>query len=266
MNDPYQKHMKITAEVKRSIEPMKVVFPVDYGRIYCRIAEEYGIELDPSELLTEEMLDRKIVRYIISLTRCTDEAIAAIEKEDKEALVRILAEMKKLRAEMRGLEKIIYEDNLTKSFNRKWFDDNIMNIDSLSVRGSGTIVMIDLDNFKAINDTHGHIVGDKVLIHVAKKLKESGGRVVRYGGDEFLLIFDVHIPPEEIREQMQAILDYYKHIRFERATKAFKVDFSYGMATFTDTSNLESVIENADREMYRHKNGKSRHNNGRSGA
>ena len=257
MNDLYQMHIDITDEVKRIIEPMKVLFPSEYGKLYSRIARDHGVELNPSELLSDEMLDRKMVRYIVSLSRCTDEAITAIEAEDRERLAEILCEIRRLREEVRGLEKVVYEDNLTKSYNRRWFDDNMMNAERIAVRGSGTIVLIDLDDFKIINDTHGHLVGDKILVHFARKLKESGGRVVRYGGDEFLLVFDITIPPKEIEKRMDATLHYYKNIRFERAAQAFKIGFSYGMAPFTPESNIESVLEAADREMYRHKNAKS---------
>lgn len=256
MKDIYQAHIDITNEVKHRIEMMKIVFPATYGKIYSEKAHERNIDLSPEELVTSEMLDERMVRHIISLAECTDQAIDAIEHQDKAKLETILQETKILRAEIQELQKIIYEDHLTKSYNRKWFDDTILTHDKISLRGSGTIVMIDLNKFKAINDNYGHIVGDKVLIHVAEQLKQSGARVVRYGGDEFLLIFDAAVSNETIHLKMEEILNHFKKVHFKIEDKSFKINFAYGMATFKEGEDILYVIEKADKSMYLNKHKK----------
>lgn len=253
MKDLYQEHIEITAEIKNAIAPIKVVFPAVYGQLYTQKAREKNIDLSPEELLTSEMLDERMVRHVISLAECTDKAIIAMEKQDKTQLEDILNETKVLRREIQELQKIVYEDYLTKSYNRKWFDDTILNHNKIAIRGEGTIVMVDMNKFKEINDSYGHMVGDKVLIHVAEKLKESGARVVRYGGDEFLLIFDSQNTIKEIETKMELILKHFQKILFKFDDQSFKISFAYGISPFQHGSDIRAVIERADKSMYRYK-------------
>lgn len=253
MSDLYKEHIDITSEVKESIQKLKVVFPAEYNRIYTEKARSHQIELMPDQVINSEMLDEKMVRHIITLTQCTDDAIRAIETEDKALLTIVLTETKALQEEIHELRKIVYEDGLTKSYNRKWFEDTICNNDHISIRDSGTLVMVDLNKFKQINDNYGHIVGDKVLIHIAFKLKETGGRVVRYGGDEFIIIFDAKVSEKEIKKKMEAILNYCNSVHFKVEQNEFKINFAYGMAPFKHGSNIDTVIEKADKAMYENK-------------
>lgn len=154
------------------------------------------------------------------------------------------------------MKKIVYEDSLTKSYNRKWFDDTYLaHDDSLDLRGEGTIVFIDLNRFKEINDKYGHIVGDKVLSHVALKLKETGGRVVRYGGDEFLIIFDGKNTLCQIKKMIAVLHIYWEKTSFTSGHHNFKISFSCGIAPFITGSNIEDVINIADKAMYQEKYG-----------
>lgn len=253
MSDLYKEHIDITNEVKESIQKLKVVFPAEYNRLYTEKARSHNIELKPMQVINSEMLDEKMVRHLITLSQCTDDAIRAIETEDKQLLKMVLEETKALQEEIHELQKIVYEDGLTKSYNRKWFEDTICNPDRVSVRGNGTIVMVDLNKFKNINDTYGHVVGDKVLIHIAFKLKESGGRVVRYGGDEFIIIFDEKVPLIQIKSKMESLLEYCNNIHFRIDQNEFKVNFSYGIASFNSGSDINAIIETADKAMYYNK-------------
>lgn len=258
MKNLQQEHIEITQEVKKAIENLKIVFPAQYGKLYYEASLARHIELKPDELLTHEMLDEKIVRHIITLSDCADQAITAIETENKTILASVLQETKKLQQEIQELQKLVYEDSLTKSYNRKWFDDTILEDNKLSIRESGTIVMVDLNKFKEVNDTYGHVVGDKVLIHVAVKLKECGGRVVRYGGDEFLVIFDSKITSSEIQQKIENVLRYFDKIHFKVDDASFKISFAYGMAPFTRGADINRVIEAADKSMYKDKKKKKK--------
>lgn len=253
MKNLQQEHIEITQEVKKAIEGLKIVFPAQYGKLYYDASHSRDIELKPDELLTHEMLDEKIVRHIITLSEYADQAIQAIETKNQTTLTMILAETKKLQEEIQELQKIVYEDGLTKSFTRKWFDDKILEENKVSIRESGTLVMVDLNKFKEINDNYGHIVGDKVLIHIAVKLKETKGRVVRYGGDEFIVIFDGKVTSLEIHDKMEAILQYFEKVHFKIDDKSFKISFAYGLAPFTRGADITRVIEAADKSMYQHK-------------
>ena len=114
-----------------------------------------------------------------------------------------------------------------------------------------TLVEIDLDKFKSINDTYGHHVGDKVLIKVVEVLKEmvrDGDYVIRFGGDEFLIIL------HECKEDSaiiitERILNELKNVEaFD-----FAIEFSYGVQEISCQKDLYEAIKSADEKMYQAK-------------
>jgi len=253
MKDLYKEHIQITENIKKQIEPLKVVFPSYYGRLYSEAARELHIDLKPDELLDSEMLNEKVVHHVITLSSCAEQAIAAMESEDKKTLLAVLAETKALRDEIHELQQIVYEDALTKCYNRKWFEDFCLNSDKRTMRGEGTLAIVDLNKFKEINDTFGHVVGDRVLIHVSKKLQESGGKVVRYGGDEFIVVFNANETPSKIQEKIESMLHNCNKTSFKVDNKSFKVSFAFGITPFKKGYDLNAIVDAADKAMYRHK-------------
>ncbi len=248
-------HKQITAKTKQEIGLMEIVFPVDYGKIYSSIAQQQNVKLSSENIFAREMLNDEIIHHIVSLTEYSEQALDAMLTNNAAKLKAVIEETKKLKHHIDELESLVYEDSLTKSYNRKWFDDNYrLDNDKLLIRGSGTIVLIDLNSFKVINDSYGHIAGDKVLTYIALKLKNSGARVVRYGGDEFLLIFD-NQSTIHIKTKIESILSHLDKSSFKIDNYSFKVSFSYGMAPFTEGSNVEEVITTADKAMYLFKKG-----------
>lgn len=250
----YKKHVLITENVKKKIEGVEVVFPSLYGKFYTEASRSLNVDLSADELLDSEMLNEKVVHHIITLMSCTEKAIEGIENEDKKILQTVLAETKALRDEIHELQKIIYEDTLTKCYNRKWFEDMYLEKDISTLRTNGTIAIIDLNKFKYINDTYGHVVGDKVLLHIASKLKETGGKVIRYGGDEFLVIFDEVESASNIVKSFDDMIINCSKKSFKVEKESFKVSFAYGIAVFEKGNSLNTIIDIADKAMYRHKN------------
>lgn len=253
MKDIQNQHIIITKNVKDKIQSLKIVLPSHYAKIYGEESRLYKIELHPDELLDSNMLSEKFVHHVVSLASCTERAIEAIETEDKTTLKSVLEETKALRNEIDGLRKIVYEDVLTKSYNRKWFEDLYLDSDKLTIREDGVLVLIDLNKFKYINDTFGHNVGDKVLTHIAQKLKEIKGHVVRYGGDEFLVIFSASESPSSITKKIDAMIQKCNKTSFKADQQSFKVSFAYGITPFKQGSLLSEIIDTADKEMYAHK-------------
>lgn len=251
-------HRIITSATKQTISEMPIVFPVEYGKIYADIAKQNNMELRVENIFAKEMFDEKMIRHIVLICEFSDQALIAMKDNNTERLQEVILETQKLREEIYTLQKMVYEDPLTKSYNRKWFDDTyLVAQDNLHLRGEGTLVLIDLNRFKEINDTYGHLVGDKVLVYVALKLKESGGRVVRYGGDEFLLIFDHSQTLDDIDMKMKKMLSFWDKTSFKSEKHTFKITFSYGIAMFKTGSEVEEVISKADKAMYSHKSGRS---------
>jgi diguanylate cyclase len=253
MKETEKQHGAITAKVKEKIQSIKIVFPALYGKLYTDEARLLNVDLNPDEMLDSAMLNEKVVYHVIKLSSCAEQAIAAIESEDKLKLHAVLEETKTLRDEIHALQKIVYEDALTKSYNRKWFEDHFLSSDKQTMSLDGVIAMIDLNKFKHINDTYGHVVGDKILVHIAHKLKEIGGHVVRFGGDEFLVVFGNGESVAKIEKKIDSMLLHCAKTSFKFATETFKVSFAYGVTAFEKGAELSSVIDFADKAMYLHK-------------
>lgn len=254
MQETREKHILITQEVKSLISDIKIVFPAYYGRIFSDVASKYDVELKGDELLDREFIDEKILRYIVSLYHHADDALDAMLNNNSEKLIRIIEETKKLKEELSHLHKIIYEDSLTHVFNRQWFDDNFVSHENPpKFCNEGFLALVDMNDFKIINDTYGHIVGDKVLHYVAHRLKKTEGKVVRYGGDEFMILFDSGESEEKIVAIIEKIFSHFQKVSFRHEDHTFKIGFAYGLAPFKAGDVVEQVIDAADKSMYRNK-------------
>jgi len=119
------------------------------------------------------------------------------------------------------------------------------------------IIMLDVDDFKKINDTYGHIVGDQILEAVGRRLQESvrNGNVGRYGGDEFL----IGLPgcdEETTQTRAQEIVDRLTADPISTSSGEIEISISYGTATNSDPASLDHLIGRADQALYRQKQGK----------
>lgn len=256
MNRPSnQDHITITQAIKAQIDTLSIVYPAHYAKLYAQEAKSKGIALNPSDLLSAELLDERMVAYVLALSDCARHALSAMQSDDKQSLMNVIEETKALRQELESLRQAVYEDTLTKSYNRKWLEANYLQEDRSTFKHSGVIAFVDLNRFKAINDAFGHLVGDRVLLHVSHALKQSGGAVVRYGGDEFLVLFaNVH-HVSQARQRIESIAERYAKTSMKIESQLFKVSFSYGVVAFDERTTLEEVLSKADEAMYRHKRG-----------
>ena len=138
-----------------------------------------------------------------------------------------------------------YTDSLTRVPNRKAFERDRKNIDE-----KYSLIMIDIDDFKKINDNNGHLFGDKILKRLAKMLKgivAPDGKVYRIGGDEFILI----IPKSRVKSMCVAIR---QNLRRE---DSFTI--SQGVVLSIQNGITDDTIQKADTAMYQSKaRGKNR--------
>lgn len=137
-------------------------------------------------------------------------------------------------------------DDLTQLYNRRYFKQELKNKESQSL----TIILIDVDEFKTINDTHGHQQGDKVLSHIANALTELlewkfEGFAARIGGDEFaccLFSDDRNIAKAFVQ-------DFMRYIRtINIANEALSV--SIGISMKSGSESTVAIIQNADNALY----------------
>lgn len=136
----------------------------------------------------------------------------------------------------------IYTDYLTGAYNRKKLE-SIMNekINASSEHKTFSAIMIDLDNFKAINDTFGHETGDNALQISAKLFNSclrSNDYIVRYGGDEFCIVLDIS-DQNELEHIVRRINNSVKHYN-EFSEQPFDLSFSMGYAVYDYSSGMKS--------------------------
>ncbi len=157
------------------------------------------------------------------------------------------------------LEYNINHDQLTGLYNRRFFYTAIETIRKSTRLFS--LAMVDLDNFKRINDTYGHECGDEVLKALSGVFTESLGEndiAVRWGGEEFIL-FMPGIDVKEAEGRLEHMLEKIRacKVRFEDKTVTFTA--TIGLASCDDPLKYEQVINEADQNLYYGKNnGKNR--------
>lgn len=149
--------------------------------------------------------------------------------------------IKYLQKELRRYKKISQKDFLTGLWNRRKLDKDLEKYLEMKDRNGTNFVvaMIDLDNFKSINDTKGHSAGDKVLKETAKALKSVirlYDNAYRLAGDEFVLIFKDALDVEEII------------VRIDKALKKKDIKASIGCGIIK-----ENILEYIDEMMYENK-------------
>jgi diguanylate cyclase (GGDEF)-like protein len=109
-----------------------------------------------------------------------------------------------------------------------------------------------MNYFKHVNDTYGHIAGDKVLTYVANHLQKMHADIIRYGGDEFIVLFkDVDISKTSHSMHVNRELLLKKKLKFHKNT--FNTSYSYGGAEFKQNDSFASIIEKIDILMYEDK-------------
>ena len=150
-------------------------------------------------------------------------------------------------------------DGLTGAFNRRYLEDTLSKDFDKFERYNHifSIIMIDIDHFKKINDTYGHQAGDEVLKFLVKKIKENIRKfdiVARYGGEEFCIVLyetnkdNAIILAERLRNLIQN-----SKVKFQ--DKIIKFTISLGVSTVNKTmKNYEELIRKADAALYRAKN------------
>ncbi|SDJ83877.1 GGDEF domain-containing protein [Sediminibacillus albus] len=145
------------------------------------------------------------------------------------------------------LEKLTFTDELTQLFNRRYL---FQKLEEYKQEERKIIVLIlDIDNFKQINDRYGHETGDKALIRFANLLKEelADTRTVgRYGGDEFLVLID-EMDAAQCRELIDHLLEKVHKMQFN---EKIKLSASGGMAFFDGKTSIREVLANADQLLY----------------
>ena len=232
---------------------------VSFGLLPKLFVTEYGIQIGSAAemiLLSFALADR------INALR---EENARIQREAHEQLEQRVAARtrdlddanRQLQSVNRMLQDFSLRDGLTGAYNRRYFDQALTELWARA-RAEHTpisLVMVDIDHFKRINDTHGHLHGDDCLRTVAHaltlELVHADERVVRYGGEEFFVLLPgagetlAHARAERIRAAIESL-------PIEHAGEIRGVTVSVGVATFHPDTTLSygDLLEITDRALY----------------
>jgi len=171
------------------------------------------------------------------------------------ALILNISERKYLQQKLRELS---YQDSLTKVYNRRFFFERLSEQLEIFTRDKSplSIIIIDVDHFKPINDTYGHFAGDKILKELAEVIQScvrSDDLLARFGGDEFI-ISCANQSMEKTMEFAQQLLKEVQEASYTFAQTHIPLTISAGVADVTifDTDTA-SVIARADKALYKAK-------------
>jgi diguanylate cyclase (GGDEF)-like protein len=164
-----------------------------------------------------------------------------------------LDEMRVLQIRAVEFERLALVDPLTGLYNRRIAKERLASEASRSQRYGHplTVVALDLDDFKGINDTYGHLAGDHVLKEFAARISATirlSDFAVRMGGDEFLILF-----PECSASQVDILLSRLRPMETEYKGQKIPVRFSAGWVGYETGETTEQFLERADRILYAEK-------------
>lgn len=167
----------------------------------------------------------------------------------------LMAQLEEIDQQKEYINFLAFHDPLTNLPNRRKFIE-ILEYRIQSNR-SGAVILLDLDNFKGINDTLGHVFGDRVLEAVANRLEKSVDQkilVSRFGGDEFLILIECNDEFNELDQHVKLISHLFDE-KLKIDDKLISINFSMGISLFPkDCVDVNQLIMNADLAMYAVKN------------
>jgi diguanylate cyclase (GGDEF)-like protein len=277
----------ITEIVDKTLEELKKArkdaYPLYYKNVFNNLAEEEGLKLDPrltlQENINENLLNttKETANFILEhnkeLEKDSKNLVENIEINDtKEETKKIVKEFEnKLLSKLEQYQKKIEElnkelekayrdlhiDSLTKAYNRKALEEHLNKIlEAGKNKNLNLFVMVlDLDYFKEINDTYGHLIGDFVLIkfvQIIKNIIRKEDKIYRFGGDEFVIIFN-RIEEKNIMKIANKIVEKVASTKLKYKDNLISLTTSIGVTCYKSGDTIESILKRADGAVYKSK-------------
>lgn len=206
---------------------------------------------------------RELKRAISSEARELKNAVVEKQRRDDVLFTQMSKRVDALQSQLAEAQKQAELDALTEIANRRGFDRAMKEGVLLSSRNRQpfTVAMVDIDDFKKINDSHGHQVGDRVLLCLAQRLVEDAGDgqlVARVGGEEFAVLFwntGLEAAVQNVTATLKrvAALDYVFTV--DGAEQHLRFTCSAGVTEFHAGESPEDTVKRADRALYEAKRG-----------
>ncbi len=188
---------------------------------------------------------------------------ADIQEHMVQEISRANEEISKLNEKVKLLEEESNLDPLTKTFNRRALDNYLFTVcEKNNFKNELHILILDLDDFKKINDKYGHIAGDKILVFIATLLKQlirEGDKVFRYGGEEFVIALN-RVNTEGCLSIVKRILKQINANTLIYKGDSIRVTVSVGSTKLKQGDTPDSLLNRADSALYKAKRkGKDTH-------
>jgi len=163
----------------------------------------------------------------------------------------------KLRQSLKTIQQMAIHDELTGVFNRHYLNELLATEKARCARSGEefSICILDVDYFKKVNDTLGHMAGDIVLKHFATEVKKSLRTIDsfgRFGGEEFLLVLP-RTNLEQARLCAERIRRMTEELVFPEFDRSFSITSSFGIAQYRPNEELKDMLSRADAALYKAK-------------
>lgn len=232
---------------------LDIVMPSGDGIDFCRkIRSDRRLQIVPIIFLTiKSKLQDKIAGFS---TGADDYLCKPFQVEE------LVARIKAILDRINKYKDLVLKDELTKIYNRRYLDQRLEEEIARGERTNGnfSVVMIDLNLFKNINDRYGHVVGDEVLKGIVGRMKEklrASDVICRYGGDEFVVIL-----PETTKNETRLTMQRFEHeislnpLELPNNNLKISMTISYGIASYPENGKtVLDLLTVADNAMYQNK-------------
>jgi len=255
-----KKLKKITDKTVQDLLQNEIILPSSYFESFDKNAKEIEVDLtdasfekEVSSVLVDELKSineymKKTIKNMDELSKATKDAQDAIHNKDTAKLNTINSSLSVMKEELDSLRKMIYLDELTKVYNRKWVYNHALKEDG-TFGYNGILLFIDINDFNYIVDKYGNLIADNVVIYVTKflsqKLKKENldFEIARYSNDQFVLFIK--------NENLSNIISYVSNIRLDfsnstlksKSGLTFKTNFTFGAVKFIANDSFQKILE-----------------------
>ncbi|WP_177504769.1 GGDEF domain-containing response regulator [Anaerosinus sp.] len=247
------KSVAVAKEILPDLILLDVVLISTDGFEICRRLKSNPItESIPVMFVTSES-ERKII------SRCFEVgAVDYIRKPfiSAELMARVAVHLEsrkhklQLQSMIREMAEVLRHDELTKLYTRRIFMQELQSY--FEIQHKFVLVIADIDNFKRINDTYGHVIGDAILTLVAKALKDNCRPIdiaARWGGEEFIMLFP-SLNEDSTRQILECMRKSINEICLEHKGEMISVTTTFGFTNVDFDVEMEKSIAMADKALY----------------